>query len=130
MPEWMVNRMIMIVLIYAGLFVFLLCKVKICNKTLKADDDKEKLIFSKQEEFVVMALFVLMIVMVVTLIAKMQRAEGHAGWLSFVEGIVGVVLLCIVPPNGILLKTMFNLLQINSQRKKIKAAKKEPAQEK
>ena len=117
MPEWMVDRIMLILMIYAGLVIFLLHKVKIGSKILNNEEDKEKLIFSKGEEAMVKGGLILLIVMVITTIARLQRIEGHSGWLSLLEGCVGVALLAIMPPNGTLLRSMMNLLDINHQRK-------------
>ena len=118
MPEWMVDRIMLILMIYAGLVIFLLHKVKIGNKILKNEEDKEKLIFSKGEEAMVKGGLILLIVMVITTIARLQRVSGHAGWISLLEGCIGAALLVIIPPNGTLLRSMANLMDINRQRKK------------
>ena len=120
MPEWIVDRVIVILLIYAGLVMFSLHKVKIGNKILKNEEDKEKLIFSKGEEALVKGGLILLMVMVITSIAKLQRMEGHAGWLSLLEGCMGAALLAIIPPNGTLLRSVMNLLNVNCQRKKMR----------
>ena len=117
MPEWMVNRIILILMMYAGLVVFLLNKVKVCNRIIKNEEDKETLVFSKGEETLVIGALFLLILMVITGIARMQRMEGHAGWLGLLEGCAGAALLAIIPPNGTLLRTMINLLRMNQQRK-------------
>ena len=97
MPEWMVDRIMLILMIYAGLVIFLLHKVKIGNKILKNEEDKEKLIFSKSEETMVKGGLILLIVMVITTVARLQRMAGHAGWISLLEGCIGADRGCLFP---------------------------------